>query len=298
MKKLLLLLSSIILTSCASAPFSSNNLANEGTAFSLNKKGDRIIIYKNTSINRTISDPEIFRINGNDLVLEKTITPPAGTISIVFDADDENFVLTKKTNSGFTLEKLSLSGDESPIYQSQELLLIYDTIKVNTYLLKSQKIDQEFSGKAVVIENGVPHILIELMRHSINIIKNSVLDMGSNNVYYGEKIKNPLPAPSVDQSFNVCSGGEEITCFRMKELSDGRGYNPKNLGFAEITSTMGHCNLPGPMSIPRKIKVSRNGRVIIYSAISNPANGDMSLYITNISGKNCDFLKLQTKGGK
>jgi hypothetical protein len=295
MKKILISLSLIFLASCASAPFSSNNLANEGTVFALNKNGDKIIIYRRTSITRTISDPEVFRINGSDLILEKRISPPAGTISIVFDADDENFVITKYTGSDYLLGKLNIAGNESLIYRDQERLILYGVVKENAYLLNSQKINQEFSGRALIVSDGQPRFLTDLVRHNVNIVGGSVLGMETNRVLYGDGVKNLPSLLPKDYVSNRCSGGVDITCFRSKVLVESNGYSPKQLHAAVIRSTIGDCAVPDLIPFLGQVAVSRNGRVIIYGAISNKLNRDNSLYINNYSGKDCGFTMLKTK---
>jgi len=96
MRRLLFLFSLIILSSCTSAPFSLNDLANEGTTIHLNKEGNRIIIYQPTSFGGTTSSSKIFKIDGNRLIFERKISLPEGTISAIFDSDDKNYLITKK----------------------------------------------------------------------------------------------------------------------------------------------------------------------------------------------------------
>jgi hypothetical protein len=193
------------------------------------------------------------------------------------------------------LAKLNTAGIESPIYRDRERLILYGTVKENTYLLNSQVVDREFSGRALVVSNGQPRFLTGLIMHNVNIVGESVLDMKTNNNLYGARVKNMPSLLPNDYVSNRCSGNVEITCFRTKELRESNGYNPKQLRSALIRSSLGDCQVATPITALGQVTVSRNGRVIIYDAISNKLNKDKSLYINHYDGKNCAFAMLKPK---
>lgn len=296
MKRLLFLFYLIILSSCTSASLSPNNLANEGTIAHLNKEGNRIIIYRLTSFNGTTSSSEIFKIDGNKLIFERKISLPDGTISVIFDSDDKNYLITKKAGSDFFLEKFSNKGDETIIYRSPERLTAIETVKEKTYLLRSMEVNREFSSKILLISEEKPKYLTNNLTRSVRIVGNSVLDTTNNSILYGDKVKNTPPPLPKDYVSNECSGDIDVTCFQTKEILDQRGYNSKQLRFATIKSTLGDCEVAEPISFLQQVIVSRNGRVIIYGALTNPSNGDKSLFINHYAGGSCNFTKLSVMG--
>jgi len=194
------------------------------------------------------------------------------------------------------LEKFSSKGEETVIYRSSERLIAIETIKEKTYLLRSMEANRDFSSKIILISDEKPKYLTNNFARSVRIIGNSVLDTTNNSVLYGNKVKNLPPPLPKDYVSNECSGDSEVTCFQSKEIFDQRGYNPKQLRFATIKSTLGDCDVAEPISFLQQVIVSRNGRVIIYGALTNPSNGDKSLFINHYSGGNCDFTKLSVAG--
>lgn len=294
----LLLLAVLALSGCGTTSFQRNPVVDENVFFSLNKDASEILIYRKKDFRSAISTPNIFKIQDNVLVFDREVKVPEGTTSIIFGRNDQSYLISRFDGDQFSLNKISLKGDVvSKILTSKDIYYPVGEVLDGDYIATKKSVDREMQLELVAIKNNKEEILLDLLRGGINIIRGGVFNSRNTMSFYGEKFVIPLPPPSNFAS-NVCAGETDITCFRV--LDDFVKYaNPRTQkSRLSIVSTLGNCQAPDSVPRPIQMKVSRDGKTIIYTAITNPQNGDKSFFINHNPGKECTFSKMEVRSAQ
>lgn len=290
-------LSLLALSGCGITSFQRNPVVDEHVSFSLNKDASEILIYRRNGARGQISVPNVYKIQGNYLIFDRVINIPNGTTSIAFDYSNKNYLITQFADNQHTLSKINSNGDVvSRIYSSRDPLFADGELANGEYLAIKSSEENEFLVYLIIIKNKEIRGELKLVTNGFNVIRDSVFDMTFNNLVYGKYFKMPIP-PSSRYASNFCSGDAEVTCFQVMMDAVKYGDVKRQTSHISIASTLGNCQSSDSIQNPIQIRVGRDGKTIIYTAVANLSNGDRSFFINHNPGKECVFSKMEVKGG-
>lgn len=294
----LLLLAVLALSGCGTTSFQRNPVVDEGVRFSLNKDASEILIYRKKDFRSAISTPNIFKIQDNVLVFDREVKVPEGTTSIIFGRNDQSYLISRFDGDQFSLNKINLKGDVvSKILTSKDIYYPVSEVADGDYIATKKSLDREMQLDLVAIKNNREKILLDLLRRGVNVIRDGVFDTQNTFSLYGEKFVTPIPPP-LDRASNDCAGDAEITCFRvLDDIAQYSSLRTKKSRLS-IASTLGNCQASVSVAKPVQEEVSRDGKTIVYIAITNPQNGDRSFFINHNPGKECTFSKMEVRSAQ
>lgn len=270
------------------------------TLLALSPNGQQLLVSWPQKADKT--QARLLTLHGNTVTSARDVPLPDDTFSTAWSRTDHHVLVTTRNPKGSELLRIDLRTNErATLYKSAALMRYPLEVGEGHYVFLEANKPGDRYNQWQQLQGGQKTLLndkIYSLAAPLNQVQGALILLEPSLTF--RAFQGTLPAglrELIDPSTWVirCADINPLTCVRTHNHFDPSG---RSFGTMEIFNGSHRCDIGGRWLDDREIRISRDGRTVVFHAAVTDVNGPRAIYIVNNDNVDCSPVQINIQGSK